>query len=1304
MPWIDVKPNGTIDVTWYDRRNDLLDLNWDVYIAMSTDGGNSFTPNIQINDVSAPSPNTPSGIWMGEYLGLIVDNTHAYIAFTSSLYDINGDVFFDKIQNPLAEIDFGDASDPTYPTLLASNGARHNIDGITFLGSLIDAEPDGQPHPNALGDDINNLADEDGIVFNQIIQGSPAQITVTTSTAGYLQGWMDFNADGDWADPGEQIFTDAYIHFGYTVCLNYLVPVNANVGITYARFRFSTVGGLSYTGLATDGEVEDYEVEIIENPDIKWLQEPCEQLPGLHCTDDFDILADDWECFGGFVTDIHWWGNYEALGSGIDHFHLSIHDNDPANCLPVDTEIWGIDVPFTSVNETNTGLFNSEGGIIYKYEYFLEIPFEQTEGNTYWLDICAYSIAGDCIWRWQESSRMNIPILCSATSRTLTTPPWWDPIDWLTPPPTRFSDMAFVITSVEPEDMDYGDANDPMYPTLLASDGARHNVDGVTFLGVLIDAEPDGQPHPNALGDDNNNLDDEDGVTFTSPIYIGQSATVEVVASVDGVLNAWMDFDGNGSWGDPGEQIFTDVALTVGINNLTYYVSSNGITGPSYTRFRFSTVSGLSFTGGAPDGEVEDYEVDIEAGSYKWAQYPDPNLPGLHAHNWDSPPYGAVILADDWVCEGGWVTDIHWWGNYEMDLAGLEWRGAGIQHFHLSIHAHDPTGCLPQDPEIWGVDVPFAALTELFTGLVVNLEGSPIYLYEYDLVDPFQQIQGIQYWLDITAFCIDPQDPAHWRWQESARNQSPILCGAAEKSLPNPGVWNTISWTLDRFSDMAFMITSEPAPDMDMGDADDPTYPTLLINNGAAHIIDPTMYLGNSIDAELDGQPTADAMGDDNDGNDDEDGVSVVWPLTPNGTAWFDIIASVDGILNVWIDYNANGSWADPGEHVFVDHSVTGGASPNALLFLVPSNAIVGKTYARFRFSTVSGLTYTGIAPDGEVEDHEITIEGDLDFGDAPDPYPTLLVNDGARHLVPMTPTVYLGSLIDFEPDGLQDPNALGDDNNNLDDEDGVILPSVVVHGQMNTITVIASADGILNGWMDFNIDGDWDEADEHIFMDQALNAGNNTLNIMVPAGAYMGITYARFRFSTVGGLSYTGQAPDGEVEDYEVEIREVYKWLQEPDLFDMGMDVDATYDIGGYYPPMILADDFLCDITGPLTRIEIWGSWYHDILPMEGPGAVTFTLSIHKDIPAEQSPTGYSMPGEVLWIGIFNPYEFMFESYAIGLIEGWYNPALPLYDPLGDTECWRYIFDLTIVVSDGKLPSTIGMMMQSGLLAWNHI
>ena len=60
-----------------------------------------------------------------------------------------------EVQEPI--YDFGDAPDPSYPTLLASNGARHIAVASITLGSIIDIEPDGQPSPGALGDDFSGF-------------------------------------------------------------------------------------------------------------------------------------------------------------------------------------------------------------------------------------------------------------------------------------------------------------------------------------------------------------------------------------------------------------------------------------------------------------------------------------------------------------------------------------------------------------------------------------------------------------------------------------------------------------------------------------------------------------------------------------------------------------------------------------------------------------------------------------------------------------------------------------------------------------------------------------------------------------------------------------------------------------------------------------------------------------------------------------------------------------------------------------------------------------------------------------------
>ena len=49
--------------------------------------------------------------------------------------------------------------------------------------------------------------------------------------------------------------------------------------------------------------------------------------------------------------------------------------------------------------------------------------------------------------------------------------------------------------------------------------------------------------------------------------------------------------------------------------------------------------------------------------------------------------------------------------------------------------------------------------------------------------------------------------------------------------------------------------------------------------------------------------------------------------------------------------------------------------------------------------------------------------------------------------------------------------------------------------------------------------------------------AGDNPLTFTVPCTAVAGATYARFRLSSAGGLGPTGEAADGEVEDYAVNV-----------------------------------------------------------------------------------------------------------------------------------------------------------------------
>src|SRR5262249_19123549 len=131
------------------------------------------------------------------------------------------------------------------------------------------------------------------------------------------------------------------------------------------------------------------------------------------------------------------------------------------------------------------------------------------------------------------------------------------------------------------------------------------------FLGTLIDAEQDGQPNVNATGDDSNGAPDEDGVKFLTPLAPGKGAAVRVVASANGKLDGWIDFNPNGSWADAGEKILNSVNLVAGPNVLNFNVPAGAVKECTFARFRFSTAGGLSFDGPAEDGEVEDYEVVI---------------------------------------------------------------------------------------------------------------------------------------------------------------------------------------------------------------------------------------------------------------------------------------------------------------------------------------------------------------------------------------------------------------------------------------------------------------------------------------------------------------------------------------------------------------------------------------------------------------------------------------------------------------------------------------------------------------------
>ncbi len=174
--------------------------------------------------------------------------------------------------------DWGDAPDPPYCTLAVSGGAAHIImPGSPFLGIADptddpDAEPNGQPDPLALGDDNagTDPDDEDGVLIPLLCQGQPAAIVFEVNNApAFVDGWIDFNANGIWGDlPVEYVVAGFFAPGVYTTGVNappVIVPPDAFPGVTFARFRINSFMPLPPCAvLGLDGEVEDHPVEIDE--------------------------------------------------------------------------------------------------------------------------------------------------------------------------------------------------------------------------------------------------------------------------------------------------------------------------------------------------------------------------------------------------------------------------------------------------------------------------------------------------------------------------------------------------------------------------------------------------------------------------------------------------------------------------------------------------------------------------------------------------------------------------------------------------------------------------------------------------------------------------------------------------------------------------------------------------------------------------------------------------------------------------------------------------------------------------------
>jgi uncharacterized repeat protein (TIGR01451 family) len=336
-----------------------------------------------------------------------------------------------------------------------------------------------------------------------------------------------------------------------------------------------------------------------------------------------------------------------------------------------------------------------------------------------------------------------------------------------------------------------------------------------------------------------------------------------------------------------------------------------------------------------------------------------------------------------------------------------------------------------------------------------------------------------------------------------------------------------------------------------------------------ADFTDAPSGLGDALHNFIDGDDHligAAISGDDGPGNatnadsDDDDGVEIP-PMTQGILTTITAeVSGAGGLLQAWVDWNGNGT-LEPGtaEQIALDVADDGtGADAAAgdgriqVDVVVPGDAVLDQTYARFRWSTQPGLGTDAPASDGEVEDYAVVVAAApvVDRGDAPESYgdPQHVIADAG------VAGTYLGAVAP-DPDATTQytGNATGDDLDGSDDEDGVTMPqffqggttelTVIVNEVTGGASGITGAVAYLQAWIDFDGSGAFDPG-EMIAADlQDGSAGDKdgvlngriVFDVEVPEDATLFPTFARFRWSTTAGVVQL--ALDGEVEDYPLTI-----------------------------------------------------------------------------------------------------------------------------------------------------------------------
>jgi uncharacterized repeat protein (TIGR01451 family) len=419
----------------------------------------------------------------------------------------------------------------------------------------------------------------------------------------------------------------------------------AGASTTFARFRFTSDASITAStpaSIASNGEVEDYTLTILDNtPDVM-------TRPGV--------------C-GGFVS-----RGWATDAAGILHdddirFNSGSVQNDPYAFLALRRQANGkIVTSFGDPLETLTGSIPTRAGnnLVttsrtdsgHRSEYHATIfRLEGTPGATetvnydtnggaeysaYWVEDAAGNVlsAADFVYTWDNGGGIGEDFDISVTYPS-------DGVVYVYSvlfDPTQAYGRPTLLNYTCPTDYSDGlaDGLDTPNGTVTASayGEATHQLLPGIQLGASVTADT-----ASVLAADDASDDAIASFPLLSEAMTSyQIKATDIVATGDGTLSAWIDFDGDGAY-QADEFATAEVVAGVVQADLDWTFTDIMAAGTSYARFRFTTdvLADIAGTTGvderatlaAIDGEVEDYPITIvEASKLNGIVFEDINYGG----------------------------------------------------------------------------------------------------------------------------------------------------------------------------------------------------------------------------------------------------------------------------------------------------------------------------------------------------------------------------------------------------------------------------------------------------------------------------------------------------------------------------------------------------------------------------------------------------------------------------------------------------------------------------------------------------